>query len=91
MNFRILFFIICIPWIISEVILLIFARSKKNSVNRDEGSIVLLNATIYICVALGVSIGFLGVGHINGFVPIVPWTGLFLIIIGFIIRWGFQF
>jgi len=87
MNFRILFFIICVPWIISEVILLIFARSKKNGVDRDEGSIVLLNATIYICVALGVTVGFLGIGHIGVFVPIVPWTGLCLIVFGFIIRW----
>jgi protein-S-isoprenylcysteine O-methyltransferase Ste14 len=87
MNFSILFLAICAPWVISEVILLILARSKKNSVDRDEGSIVLLNATIYICVALGVSLGFPGIGHIRGFNSIIPWMGLCLIVIGLIIRW----
>ena len=87
MNFSILFLAICAPWVISEVVLLILARSKKNSVDRDEGSIVLLNATIYICVALGVTLGFLGIGHIRGFAPIVPCTGLCFIVFGLIIRW----
>ena len=87
MNFSILFLAICAPWVISEVFLLILARSKKNSVDRDEGSIVLLNATIYICVALGVSLGFLGIGHIRGCSPIIPWMGLCLIVIGLTIRW----
>jgi len=87
MNFSILFFAICAPWVISEVILLILVRSKNNSINRDEGSIVKLNATIYICVALGVILGFLGIGHIRGFGFIIPWMGLCLIVIGLIIRW----
>ena len=87
MNFNILFLAVCAPWVISEVILLVLARSKKNSVDRDKGSIVLLNATIYICVALGVSMGFLGIGHIRGFSSIIPWTGLCFIVIGLIIRW----
>jgi protein-S-isoprenylcysteine O-methyltransferase Ste14 len=87
MNFNILFLAICVPWILSEVILLILARSRKNSVDRDEGSIVLLNATIYLCVALGVSLGFLGIGHIRGYSSMIPWLGLWLIVIGLIVRW----
>jgi protein-S-isoprenylcysteine O-methyltransferase len=87
MNFGILFFVISALWITSEVLLLIIARSTKNSVDRDEGSIVLLNATIYICIAFGVTIGFFRIGHIHGFGSTVPWMGLSLIVIGIIIRW----
>jgi protein-S-isoprenylcysteine O-methyltransferase Ste14 len=87
MNLSMLLLAICTPWVISEVILLILARSNKNSVDHDEGSIVLLNVTIYICVALGVSLGFLGIGHIRGFSSTIPWMGLCFIVIGLIVRW----
>jgi protein-S-isoprenylcysteine O-methyltransferase len=87
MNFSILFLAVCAPWVISEVILLVLVRSKKNSVDRDEGSIVLLNATIYICVAIGVCLGFLGIGHIHGLSFMIPWLGLCLIVLGLFVRW----
>ena len=88
MNFNILLLAVCAPWVISELLLLILARSHKNSVDRDEGSIVRLNATIYICVACGVTLGFLGIGHIHGMSPVIPWMGLGLILVGLIVRWA---
>jgi len=87
MNFLILFAAVCIPWVLSEVILLFLARSKRDNSDRDEGSIVWLNATIYTCVAIGVCTGFFGIGYVRVGGIVIPWIGLCFIIIGIVIRW----
>jgi protein-S-isoprenylcysteine O-methyltransferase len=87
MNFSILFLFVSASWITSELLLLIIARTAKNSVDRDEGSIVLLTATIYTCIAFGITLGFFRIGHIHGFGASIPWIGLNLIVVGIVIRW----
>jgi protein-S-isoprenylcysteine O-methyltransferase Ste14 len=87
MNFNVLFLIICAAWVSSELMLVFFVRSKENSTERDERSIVFLNATIYSCVGIAITLGFLGIGHIRGLGWSMPWIGLWTIVIGMITRW----
>jgi protein-S-isoprenylcysteine O-methyltransferase Ste14 len=87
MNLFIIFVAICTSWVISELAILILVRSKKNSADRDEGSIIWLNATIYTCVTTGITVGFLRVGqvHLGGLV--VYGAGMVIILLGIVIRW----
>ena len=62
-------------FVISEVALLAFCRSVKRDSDRDAGSIVWLNAAIYICVGIAVSLGFIGVGYVRAWIW-VRWVGL---------------
>ena len=87
MNFRLLFLIISIVWVTSEVLLLVLRRSKNDSKDYDRGSIKWLNLIIYSSVALAVSFGFIGIGLIHTTFLVLPWIGLCIIIIGLIIRW----
>lgn len=87
MNFNFLFLIFSIIWITSEVLLVVLRRSKNDSQDHDKGSIKWLNITIYTSIILAVSVGFTGIGQILKFILLIPWIGLFLIVIGLIIRW----
>src|ERR1035437_262651 len=87
MNFGLLLLIISTCWLISEVILIVFRRSKNNSKDHDKGSIKWLNIVIYASVALAFSFGFLGIGIVHTAISIIPWVGLCFIVVGLIIRW----
>jgi len=86
-NFAFLFLIICSFWLISEVMLIILVRSGGSSQDYDKGSIKWLNATIYFCLAVAMSLGFTGIGIIRTGISITPWVGLCFIAVGLIIRW----
>jgi protein-S-isoprenylcysteine O-methyltransferase len=87
LNFRLIFLIISAIWVISEVMLIVFRRSKNDSKDHDKGSIKWLNIVIYTCIAIAVSFGFLGIGTIHTAISIIPWVGLDFILVGLIIRW----
>lgn len=86
-DFAYLFLTICSFWMISELMLLILARSGNNDQDYDKGSIKWLNTIIYVCIAAAVGIGFTGIGKIHAGISIIPWVGLCFIVIGLIIRW----
>jgi protein-S-isoprenylcysteine O-methyltransferase Ste14 len=87
MNFGIIFLTLSAAWVTSEVMLIIFNRSKTDSQDFDKGSLKWLNITIYASVTLAVSIGFLKIGQIRTLISIIPWIGLCVIVVGIIIRW----
>ncbi len=82
-----LFWIVCIFWIVSEILMLILRRSKKDSQDKDLGSIKRLNLVIYISIAAGIFISFTEYGNIyvNHFALLL--SGFLLIVLGLIIRW----
>jgi protein-S-isoprenylcysteine O-methyltransferase Ste14 len=88
LNFGLIFLIISAVWVISEIMLIVFRRSKNNSRDFDKDSIKWLNSIIYISVAFAISLGFLGIGQIHSALSTIPWFGLCFIIIGLIIRWA---
>ena len=87
MNVRILLLIISTIWVTSEVLLIVLRRSKNDSQDHDKGSIIKLNITIYISIAVAVSLGFLGIGRIYSGISIIPLIGLCFIVVGLILRW----
>jgi protein-S-isoprenylcysteine O-methyltransferase len=82
-----LFEIVCVVWVGSEIALIIFRRSKQEHQNRDSGSIVWLNLIIYGSLSLAIAIQVEGIGHLRHYFILFPRIGLFLIIIGLVIRW----
>ena len=82
-----LFEIVCFVWIGSELALLIFRRSKQEHQNRDSGSIVSLNLSIYGSLSLAIAFEVAGIGHLRHYFFLLPRFGLFLIILGLVIRW----
>ena len=88
LNFGIIFLIISSVWVISEIMLIVFRRSKNNRRDYDKGSIIWLNSIIYISIAFAVSLGLLGIGKIHTALSTISWVGLCFIIIGLIIRWA---
>ncbi len=71
----------------SELALLILRRSKQRDQNRDSGSVVWLNLTIYGSLSLAIAFAVSGIGHLQDYFFLLPWIGLFLIIVGLGIRW----
>jgi protein-S-isoprenylcysteine O-methyltransferase Ste14 len=87
MNISNIFFFICVLWVVSEILLLIFRRSKENNSNKDSGSLKTLNFMIYISITAGVYISFTHFGHIYNYHYFLFLAGLVLIILGLIVRW----
>jgi protein-S-isoprenylcysteine O-methyltransferase len=87
MKIGMLISIVCSLWMISEVSLALFRRSKTRGTSRDRGSINWLNAVIYACIFLAVVLGRFPFGQIAAPGAIVPVLGLCLILIGLGIRW----
>jgi protein-S-isoprenylcysteine O-methyltransferase Ste14 len=87
MNYRVLFFAICMVWGLSELLLVVFRRSTATSQKRDSGSVVWLNLIIYGSIALGVGAALTGVGRIAMLGNLLPWVGLCLIVAGLVVRW----
>ncbi|MDH4222486.1 MAG: isoprenylcysteine carboxylmethyltransferase family protein [candidate division Zixibacteria bacterium] len=86
MKISLIFIFISLAWILSEVVLAKVKHSKAaDSKELDKFSLRFLWTTIVICVFIGVFTGIRGIG----FIPIrfLSLTGLFLIVLGLIIRW----
>jgi protein-S-isoprenylcysteine O-methyltransferase Ste14 len=81
-----IFIIIWSVWFISEIVLNSFLRSgSDDKKNQDKGSLIIIWATIFIAINLGVvSIYLFQIPISNSF--IIPYFGLFLIIVGMIFR-----
>ncbi len=87
MNFAKIVMVVGLLWMASEIVLVILTRSKKDSRDRDQGSIVWLNAVIYSSIAIAVTMGTLGIGKVKGLPAAVPLAGLVMMIVGIAIRW----
>jgi len=82
-----LFNIVCFAWMGSELALLILRRSKRKDQNRDSGSVVWLNLTVYGSLSLAIAFAVTGLGRVQHYILLLPWIGLFLIIAGLAVRW----
>jgi protein-S-isoprenylcysteine O-methyltransferase Ste14 len=79
--------LVCIIWIASEILLIIYKRSEKLAADRDSGSILWLNLIIYGSVAIAVLVAFTRIGFIPGEKIALAWSGLLFILLGLLIRW----
>jgi protein-S-isoprenylcysteine O-methyltransferase Ste14 len=90
MKISIIFLLISLVWIISEVVLARVKHSKtKDSSGLDKSSLRFLWITIIIFVFIGVFLGVWRIGWRIGYIPVkfISLTGLVLIVLGLIIRW----
>lgn len=87
MNFGKIVMFVGLAWMLSEILLIFATRSRKESEDRDKGSIKWLNVVIYSSIAVAVTMGSLGIGRIKGLPPAAPLTGLAMLVLGIVIRW----
>lgn len=87
MNLGKIVMVVGLLWMASEIVLVILTGSKKDSRDRDQGSIVWLNAVIYSSIAIAVTMGSMGIGRVKGLPAAVPLAGLAMMIVGIAIRW----
>jgi protein-S-isoprenylcysteine O-methyltransferase Ste14 len=88
MNWKYLIIGVSCFWCISEIILAFTKKSgvaKSNS--KDQSSLRLLWLTIGIAITSGVFLGYNQIGLIRSCGPWISFAGIFLIILGLIIRW----
>lgn len=75
-------------WLLSEIIL---ARARhtqtKDSKKWDKSSLAYLWITIIFATFIGVFLGINGIGYVAVKAHFIPTVGIFLIILGLIIRW----
>jgi protein-S-isoprenylcysteine O-methyltransferase Ste14 len=75
-------------WVISEIVLAVVKRSHDSAgTDKDKSSFKILWGTIAVSIAIGVYSGMHRLGHFFGYERILSLTGLFLILIGLVIRW----
>ncbi len=88
MNIGIIIFSISIVWIFSEVILARVKRSHtKDSKESDKSSLRFLWISISISTSIGIFLGVQGIGFILVEHHFISILGIFLIVLGLIIRW----
>lgn len=87
MNMTKLFLVVCIFWIVSEILLQILRRSKKESQNKDLGSTKRLNLVIYASITVGIIVAYTPFGHVSGSNYFLQVSGLVLVIFGLVVRW----
>lgn len=88
MNIGIIIISISFAWILSEVILARIKYSRtKESKKLDKTSLRFLWITIILSVSLGVFLGVRGIGFIAIQPQLISVSGIFLIILGLVIRW----
>jgi protein-S-isoprenylcysteine O-methyltransferase Ste14 len=77
-------------WFISELILNIAKFSRDKTQQKDKGSFIFINATIWIAFALGIFVYVnglkTGLGVISFFDPYLCFLGLIVMIFGVVIR-----
>jgi protein-S-isoprenylcysteine O-methyltransferase Ste14 len=81
------FLAISILWVIFEIFLSRKKRSSKESKMEDGSSLRVLWITLILSIILGIYLSQINIGTINIDSLIIHYIGLFLIIIGLIIRW----
>jgi protein-S-isoprenylcysteine O-methyltransferase Ste14 len=82
----IVFIIIWSAWFLSEILLNRILRSQKGDMKgRDRGSIVIIWLSITISISAGIIINIFSRTPISNLI-IIPFSGLFLILIGMTIR-----
>ena len=67
-----LFDIVCFAWMGSELALLMLRRSKRRDQNRDSGSVVWLNLTVYGSLSLAIAFAVSGIGHLQHYFFLLP-------------------
>ena len=82
-----IFWIVCILWVASEILLLILRRSDKKSQDKDLGSVKRLNFVIYISIAAGIYISLTKFGNIDFNHHTILLSGFILIVLGLVVRW----
>jgi protein-S-isoprenylcysteine O-methyltransferase Ste14 len=90
MKISIIFLLISLVWIISEIILAKAKHSKAtDSKGLDKSSLRFLWTTIIICIFIGVFLGVWRIGWRIGYIPakFISLIGLVLIVLGLIVRW----
>lgn len=85
-TLTIILFVISTLWVASEIGLAVLRRSGPDATRKDSGSLVVLNAVIYVSVALGMYLGATGRGRLVMPVALF-WLGLLAIVIGLAVRW----
>jgi len=75
-------------WIISEIVLAVVKRSRDSAESdKDKSSLKILWSTIVVSIVIGVYFGMKRFGHFDGYERVLSLTGLFLILIGLVVRW----
>lgn len=90
MNLSIIFLLISLVWLLSEVGLARVKHSKtQDSKELDKSSLRFLWMTIIICIFIGVFLGVWRIGWRIGYIPVkfISLVGLVLIVLGLIVRW----
>jgi len=82
-----LLLVLSIVWILSEILLGRIKISSVKTNNKDKSSLRILWITIILFIILGIFVRRTGVGFINIQTELVHYSGLFLIILGLVIRW----
>ena len=85
-TFRAILLVVSALWIASEIGLAAVRRSGSGATRKDAGSLLVLNAVIYVSVALGMFLGMTGRGRVSLPVPAL-WLGLGAIVAGLAVRW----
>jgi len=88
MLFRV-FFILVIAWPVSEIILAVFFRAKRDSAKvKDRGSLALLWITIAAALTAANVISVAGIGRV-GVAPVVSFSvALVMLVAGLVLRWA---
>jgi protein-S-isoprenylcysteine O-methyltransferase Ste14 len=88
MKLQYLVISVSVCWSVSEILLAFAKRSKAaEGDSHDKSSLKLLWLTIGVAVSGGVIVGSNQIGLISSYGPWISIAGIFLIILGLIIRW----
>jgi protein-S-isoprenylcysteine O-methyltransferase Ste14 len=82
-----LYLAISVIWLLSEVLLARTKLSTGQSNKVDKLSLRILWITIILFITLGILVRKTGIGFIKIYIEPVHYSGIFLIILGIIIRW----
>ena len=88
MNISIILIFISLVWLLSEIGLARIKHSRtKDSKELDKSSLRFLWMTIIASIFIGIFIGMRGIGFITVKSHFISEVGLFLIVLGLIVRW----
>lgn len=82
----VLFPIISAVWLVSEILLAKFKFSKSEN-SSDKSTLKLLWTVILLSIFLGFLIRTSGLGSFSSHIYVIYFSGLFLILLGLVIRW----
>jgi protein-S-isoprenylcysteine O-methyltransferase Ste14 len=88
MNPMRIFYTVCAAWVAAEVILLLVKRSRRDDVSRrDQGSVWIIWMAVSISAFAGGMLTAVRSARMpSALIPYAFWTGLALIVAGFLIR-----